>query len=136
MDKLMRSLDGGENWHVWGEATPAEEFMRTNSLIIDPIHPEFMYFGINDNRDEDYNKTPGFYASSDGGKSFAPSNSGLPEHSWIEELAFDPRDTSYSSLFAAVQYNYDRKIRGGLFYTRNRGENWTRIEHPLSTSRG
>lgn len=130
MDKFMRSLDGGENWHVWGEATPAEEYMRTNSLLIDPLRPDYMYFGINDNKNADYDKIPGFYRSSDGGKTFAPFNSGLPQQAWLVELAFDPRDSSYTSLFAAVQYNYDRKIRGGLFHTSNRGENWTRVSIP------
>lgn len=130
MEKIMRSTNGGNTWTEWGIATPATEFMRTNSLQIDPLNPRYMYFGVSENKGEDYDKSSGCFRSEDGGKTFSAVNNGLPQHPWLVELCFDPRDTSNATLFAAVQYNYTRKIKGGLYYSNNRGDSWSRINIP------
>ncbi|NME67796.1 VPS10 domain-containing protein [Flammeovirga aprica] len=131
MENIMRSEDAGKTWEVWGNATDGEWYMRTNQLTIDPRQPEFMYFGVNINKEVDLQKQGGFFASTDGGKQFNRRNNGLPTWPKVVDIEFDPRDNSYASLFVACQYNKEKgKEKGGLFFSNNRGESWTQITIP------
>ncbi|RED95951.1 putative secreted protein (Por secretion system target) [Marinoscillum furvescens DSM 4134] len=136
LDRIYKSTDGGETFVDWGKATEASEWMRTNHLRIDPINPEYMYFGVTevagagggsgtDGPDKD--KEGGFHKSTDGGRKFAPSNSGMPEKVWVRDIEFDPRDDARKSLFVAAPWNAEVKSNGGLFHSTDRGETWQEI---------
>ncbi len=136
LDRIYKSTDAAETFEDWGQATPAEEWMRTNNLLIDPINPDYMYHGITevagsgggsgtDGPDKD--KEGGFYVSKDAGKTFSPSNSGMPSKVWVKIIEFDPRDDTRASMFVAAPWNKEVQTDGGLFHTPNRGQSWTEI---------
>jgi len=134
-EKIVRSVDGGETFSDWGEATPAESQMRTQSLGIDPKNPDIMFFGVTDKEINDVTKEGGFYFSNDGGKTFAPRNNGLPTDVRIIDIKIDPRDQTNASYFAASQRQSFRQgnsssplAQGGLYFTSDRGLNWSKIE--------
>ncbi len=130
-EKIMRSIDGGETFEEWGDATPAVWQMRTHGLTVDPKNPDIMYLGISDKNGDDFNKTGGFYLSTDGGRTFAPRNSGLPTNVRVTDIKIDPRDLTNRSLFIAAQRqqfnNGSPQTLGGLYHTTNLGESWTQI---------
>ncbi|KZS38943.1 hypothetical protein AWE51_15295 [Aquimarina aggregata] len=134
-ERIERSIDGGETFSDWGLATPAETEMRTQSLTIDPKNPDIMFFGITDKENRDVTKEGGFYFSDDGGKTFTPRNNGLPADVRINDIKIDPRDQTNASYFAAAQRqsfsqgsNSSPVAQGGLYFTNNRGLNWTKID--------
>ena len=140
LDRIFRSTDGGESFEDWGKATEATEWMRTNHLRIDPVNPDFMYFGVTEvggsgggggTDGPDADKEGGFHKSTNAGKSFAPSNQGLPASPWVRDIEFDPRDDTRASLFVACPWNEEKKTNGGLFHSNNHGESWTEI--PISS---
>ncbi|NME68584.1 VPS10 domain-containing protein [Flammeovirga aprica] len=137
LDRIYKSTDGAETFEDWGKATEAEEWMWTNSILIDPINPDYMYFGVTqvagsgggsgtDGPDKD--KEGGFHISTNAGKSFAPSNNGMPTKMWIQDIEFDPRDSTYASIFAASPWNQEVRKNGGLFHTTDRGKTWKEIK--------
>ncbi|AXT53519.1 T9SS C-terminal target domain-containing protein [Aquimarina sp. BL5] len=134
-ERIERSTDGGESFSDWGLATPAESQMRTQSLGVDPKNPDIMFFGITDKEINDVDKEGGFYYSDDGGRTFTPRNTGLPTNVRISDIKIDPRDQTNASYFAAAQRlsfsqgsGSSPLAQGGLYFTNNRGLNWTRID--------
>lgn len=137
---IFKSTDGGYTWSIHGVATPATDKwgddFYTNALIIDPINTQNMYLGITEIADRNKSKEGGFFRSLDGGKTFQQSNNGLPSPVRINDIQFDPRDNTRSSLFIAAQRNdftYHSPIsEGGLFYSSDRGSTWTKVNTPLA----
>lgn len=136
LDRIYKSTDGAETFEDWGKATQAEEWMWTNSILIDPINPDNMYFGVTqvagsgggsgvDGPDKD--KEGGFHKSTNAGKSFVPSNNGMPTKMWIQDIEFDPRDDTHASIFAAAPWNQEIRKNGGLFHSTDRGNTWSEI---------
>lgn len=134
---IFRTEDSGESWAQHGVATPATnkwlDDFYTNGLLIDPINPQYMYHGITIIQNKEKASQGGFFRSVDGGKTFEQSNKGLPTISRINDIKFDPRDKSYSSLFAAAQFadwEPPKATGGGLFHSADRGESWTKVNLP------
>ncbi len=135
---IYRSSDAGYSWANWGVATPATnkwlDDFYTNGLTIDPIDNKYMYHGITKIVDVSKKNEGGFFVSSDNGKTFRQSNSGLPNPVRISDITFDPRDSSSASLFAAAQKNAFSQesplANGGLYHSANRGANWTKVNTP------
>ena len=137
---IFKSSDGGLTWSNHGVATPATnawgDDFYTNALTIDPINNDYFYFGITDIVTESKINMGGFYASNDHGKTFSPKNNGLPSPARIEDIVFDPRDPTRTSLFVAAEkneFNYNLPLaNGGLYHSNNRGDNWTKVNTPSS----
>lgn len=135
---IYRSNDAGENWERHGIATPGTDAwgddFYTNALTIDPINTQYMYHGITQIGKHERDHEGGFFRSTDGGKTFAQSNNGLPSPCRIKDIQFDPRDDTRASLFVAAEkysFNYHRPLTaGGLYHTTDRGLNWTKVNTP------
>ncbi|MDO6737787.1 VPS10 domain-containing protein [Wenyingzhuangia sp. 2_MG-2023] len=135
---MFRSTDGGLTWHKHGIATPAtnkwKDDFYTNGLLIDPIDPNYMYFGITDIANAKKGHQGGFFVSKDKGKTFQQSNEGLPSPAKINDVQFDPRDLSRKSLFIAAEkniHNYRKPLsEGGLFHSTDRGATWKEVKTP------
>ena len=145
---IYRSKDGGHNWEKYGRTTPISskvwgEDMRTMSLTVNPIDSSIIYFGVGSYANfgalaEKHLKTfdgkSSFYRSNNGGRTFECYNQGIPRNARVRRILLDPRDTERKSLFAAVAYEnvLAPKTSGGLFYSKNHGENWTPVNIPAS----
>ncbi|WP_010134057.1 WD40/YVTN/BNR-like repeat-containing protein, partial [Ochrovirga pacifica] len=135
---LFRSTDRGLTWQKHGVATPAtnkwKDDFYTNGLLIDPIEPNYLYFGITHINNPQKGHQGGFFVSKDNGKTFEQSNEGLPNPARINDVQFDPRDPSRKSLFVAAQkniHNYRMPLsEGGLYHSNNRGKNWQKVNVP------
>ncbi|QBG48084.1 hypothetical protein EGM51_12005 [Verrucomicrobia bacterium S94] len=129
-NEIWRSTDGGSTFSKWGDATAATYQMETRSLLIDPVNPQYFYFGIRRRAASDWDKEGGFYYSSDGGRTFAPRNIGLPANPRVNKIEWDPRDPTYQSMFIAVEgaaFDVPEASNGGLYHSVNRGQTWTEI---------
>ncbi|WP_343329610.1 VPS10 domain-containing protein [Polaribacter staleyi] len=135
---LFKSTDGGLNWEKYGVATPAtnkwKDDFYTNGLTIDPINNQYMYFGITRIVDPKKGKEGGFFFSNDYGKTFQQRNVGLPSPARINDVQFDPRDTSRKSLFIAAEKNTQNYFlplaKGGLYFSSDRGAQWEKVQLP------
>lgn len=154
--KLRRSKDGGKTWHniatvleVSDEPTDAGQTVVSekpgtviqgppgllpaqNSLLIDPVSPENMYFVATRMAFSEVYRAPrreptlggfGFFKSADAGYTWKLSNKGFHEGCSLRRIALDP-DSPDTILAAANDEN------GGLYRSPDRGESWERIEIP------
>lgn len=137
---LFKSIDGGLSWAKHGVATPAtnkfgDDFF-TNGLLIDPKDSNYMYFGTTQIESPNKAKDGGFFFSKNNGKSFEQRNKGLPSPARINDVQFDPRDTSGKSLFIAAEKNIHNYVlplsEGGLYHSSDRGLNWKKVKTPNS----
>lgn len=153
--KLRRTTDGGKTWE--NIATVIENSEREidskqlgqviqgpvgmlpaqNSLTIDPVNPENMYFvATRDAFSEIYRaprRTPskggfGFFKSTDGGYTWDVSNQGFHEGFSIRRLALDPANP-------AVIYAAANDEDGGLYKSTDQGSHWSRVEIPAAINR-
>ncbi|MGY6650471.1 VPS10 domain-containing protein [Wenyingzhuangia sp. IMCC45574] len=135
---LFKSTDGGLHWERHGVATPATnkwlDDFYTNGLLIDPIDPSYLYFGITIIVNPKKGHQGGFFMSKDNGKTFQQCNKGLPSPARINDVQFDPRDPSRKSLFVAAQkniHNYRMPLsNGGLYHSTDRGQTWQEVKTP------
>ena len=148
--KLRRTTDGGKSWE--NIATVIENSQREsdssrlgkviqgpigmlpaqNSLLIDPVNPDNMYFVATRNAFSEIYRAPrrtptrggfGFFRSDDGGYTWALSNSGLHEGFSLRRIALDPDDPNV--IYAAAN---DKN--GGLYKSTDRGSHWKRVDTP------
>ncbi|NIJ44878.1 photosystem II stability/assembly factor-like uncharacterized protein [Wenyingzhuangia heitensis] len=134
---LRKSVDAGKTWENIATIFDADvpQHMRLifqNSLIIDPVHPENMYFcatrkPISQVAGPYAKKLTkgdfGFYRSFDGGYTWELSNTGLHEKASVRRIIFDVNNST--NLYAAVNDN-----SGGLYKTTNQGKNWEKMKIP------
>lgn len=138
--KLLKTVNGGSSWFVQGVAVPlwdqvagaGDQSVHQLCMLIDWENPDNMYFTVpNKARNIEYvgNSVTawGVHKSSDGGKTWAEANNGIPDSRDISRIAFDPDDPMI--LYAAVM-----GINGGLFKSTDRAGNWTEVESTLSIS--
>ncbi|MEM9339917.1 MAG: hypothetical protein AAGA66_14365 [Bacteroidota bacterium] len=135
--KLRRSTDGGKTWEniatIFAANTPLHErLVFQNSLIIDPVIPENMYFcGTRTPISQvagpyakklskgDY----GFYRSTDGGYNWQLSNKGFHANASVRRVILDPKNPEV--LYAAL--NDDQ---GGLYQSTDSGLSWNKQTIP------
>jgi photosystem II stability/assembly factor-like uncharacterized protein len=79
-EHVYKSSDGGFSWQPFGAGLPD---IPTNTVVFDPIYPNFVYVG-ND---------LGVYFSTNAGLTWGPlSNSGLPEACIVMHLSLSPKN--------------------------------------------
>ncbi|WP_162555862.1 Ig-like domain-containing protein [Reichenbachiella versicolor] len=140
--KLMRSTDGGVTWEEYGTAIPhwnieahgGDQSVHQINLIIDKDNPDNMYFCVpwmskNIEYVGDSQASVGVHRSTDGGKTWSQSNTGLPMQTNngfdfngpdVTAITFDPN--SYDVLYAAVQGK-----NGGLFKSTDNAKTWSEV---------
>lgn len=134
--KFRRSTDGGEHWEDIASIFEADspEHRTANvpySLLIDPNHPENIYFcstyvpvtEVGGGRGPELKKGGyGVYRSTDGGFTWQHNPEDFPKGSSVNRLAMDPADPSI--LYAALN------VGGGLYRTTDRGQHWSKMSIP------
>jgi len=110
---LFISIDSAQTWTV----LPANlENISVNTIAIDPQGSDVLYIGT----------YGGVYKSTDGGGSWQPANSGLPESAIVKSLAIDP--ITPASLYAGLFANDIYKSVDG-------GGTWSRLDTDFSYAR-
>ncbi len=113
---LYRSVDGGNRWAVTGLKD-----VDVYQLAIDPRQPTVMFAGT----------SKGVYASSDGGATWAPRNSGL-KSTTVQALTLDPKPTKGVGQGTPVPLSqvvlYAGTRAGELYKSANGGEEWRLVQ--------
>ena len=134
------SADGGKTWKNRSVAVPYDNknlsgaHLYQYSLTVDYQNPERVYFCVmrtsvtevgEGKKTKDFDAY-GVYASSNGGKTWALSNEGLPDKCSVNRTTMDPHRPEV--LYAAL--NKSGKVNGGLYRTDNHGEEWQQMDIP------
>ena len=124
---ISKSTDGAASWSAVNSGLPKppgdkqpndqNRYASTSSLVIDPQNPSAIYAVV------DHFNDPGelLFKSADGGGSWNPAGSGLPQSHII--LAIDPRNPG--TLYAGSGQ--------GVFKTVDGGTNWNPVNSGLPT---
>ncbi|WP_075589667.1 VPS10 domain-containing protein [Labilibacter marinus] len=135
--KLRKSIDGGKTWKnistIFDADVPMHQrLVFQNSLIIDPITPDNMYFCATRNPISEvagpYAKKLtkgdyGFYRSTDGGKNWELSNNGFHANVSIRRVMMDPKNP-------AILYAAANDKNGALYKSIDKGLNWKKVNIP------
>jgi hypothetical protein len=108
---LWRTNDGAATWTVLTTSTPT---LGVSSILLHPSNPSIIYIGTGD-RDAGDAPGMGVFQSSDGGATWAPSNTGMGNVA-VGMMLMHPTDPN---LILAV-------TSGGIYKSVNGGSNWTR----------
>ncbi len=128
--KLLKSTNFGITYEEIGTAIEWPEGESTNDpviqdcLTIDPVNPDNMYFCVPKTSLDIVRTiadTYGIRKSTDGGKTWEWSNTGLPKDPDIIGITMDPKNPNmiYACLYGA---------NGGLYVSDNQGEEWFKID--------
>lgn len=138
--KLMRSTDGGANWHPVGTLFNPEDYgnpvnmhIRQRHLTIDPDNPDHLYCVVSKKFVDDITGVPpnkfkafGVYRSMDGGRNWEVFNRGLPEGNDVQKIGMGP--SGQVGLYAAVRGSTSNP--GGLYVLRDGERKWARVNIP------
>ena len=119
---VYRTMDGGNTWE---QVLKIDENTGVADLIMDPRNPDVLYASAYQRRRHVFTYLGGgpqsaIYKSTDGGKTWNKSTSGLPGGDVGRiGLAISPVDPEY--IYAIVEAPGDK---GGIFRTTNRGASW------------
>jgi photosystem II stability/assembly factor-like uncharacterized protein len=107
---MWQSNDGGTTWSTTTGSLPS---LGTSFVLVDKFNPNIIYLGTGD---QDHFDSPGIgvYKSTDGGVTWAPSNTGMGNRTVGRILQHPSRDTV---LIAATT--------SGIYRSRDGGANWT-----------
>jgi hypothetical protein len=140
--KVRRSTDGGQTWSniatvFEGSNNSWESIAYQNSLLIDPVTPNNMYFcatrkavaevGGSVNESVLTTGAYGVYRSSDAGFNWTLSNTGLPANSSVRRLTMDPDNPNV--IYASLN-QFGNSDPGGLYQSTNGATSWTQVSIP------
>ena len=122
-DGIFKSTDGGSSWIAVNSGLPGGSFVHGRSvgpIAIDPQNPATLYIGLGwSETDNTYHR--GLFKSIDGGTSWKQLSSGLPNATYPESLAIDPRDSN--TVYVGTET--------GVFRSTDGGENWSAVSSGL-----
>ena len=143
------TYDSGINWETTSEQTffdsvgpgislfdPSKRFgsnLHLHGLAIDPVDPQVIYVGSNDDPDQ-FNPKPlrgaHLFKSTDGGKTWTESDNGFSHDSAtaIHEIKIDPQDTN--TIYIGTT-EHGARTGNGLWKSIDTGSTWTRANNGM-----
>ncbi len=125
---VYKSIDGGKSWK---KVLYVNKSTGASELSIDKNNPKILYAAM-----WDHMRTPwkvisggpgsGLYKSVNGGETWIKLNKGLPKEMGKMAIAVSPADSNW--VYALIE-SESKKEKGGLFLSKNGGENWKRISN-------
>jgi len=130
---VYKSLDAGETWQHMG--LPNTHTIAR--IVIHPENPDIVYVAAS-GHEYTYNPERGVYKTTDGGKTWKKILY-IDEKTGAIDLVMDPSnsDLLYASLWNRIRRPWhDPKIEqgGGIYKTKDGGENWTHLTQGLPPS--
>ncbi len=121
---VYRSADGGSSWK---KVLYVDEKTGAADLAMDPSNPRILYAGMWDHRREPWRirsggEGSGLHKSTDGGDTWKPIITGLPEVMGKVAVAVSPAhpDRLYANIEAEGE-------KGGVYRSDNAGKNWQQV---------
>lgn len=123
---VYKTIDGGETWK---KVLYVDDRSGCVELSMDANNSRILYAAMNE-----YGRLPwkvisggkgsGLYKSIDGGETWNKIQKGLPEELGKMAVAVAPSNSDL--VYVLVESNTEKRL-GGLFVSRNGGENWSRV---------
>jgi hypothetical protein len=131
---IWESRDGGERWTklatITAEGSSAAPDAKGRNIVgaAFAAGPSMQLYAAVDGA--------GLFVSTDGGKTWAPRNAGLP-HASIERVVAHPkdRDTLWVCLTAHKPKDEETHLPGGIFKSSDAGKTWTSASNGLPARR-
>ncbi len=127
-DRLWKSTDRGEHW-TQIRPRGLQRAGEPRSLVSDPSLPGRLYLSTDRRLTDD--RPERVWRSDDGGLSWRPWGSGMPEWSWITDLLIDPKNPSI--LYISV---HDQAgTASGVYQSRDGGRTFKPLRDGLPAGR-
>ena len=127
---LYRTENGGKTWQ---QVLYVNESTGANDVVISSADPRFMYASMWEVNPGISGKNSTVYRSTDGGKTWAIRNTGLPSGPKIGRIGLAVSAKNALKAYALVDnLNYPDGAAAELYKTTNGGKSWTKThENPL-----